>query len=138
MLTGSRGLHVWVPLRPAAGFDEVRELARDAAGLLASRHPRELTVEQRKDRRGDRVLLDVMRNAYAQTAVPPFAVRPRPRATVATPIAWEELSDSRLRPDRFTIRNIDRRLRSAGDPWRGISRRARERPAGWTRGSPGP
>ena len=51
-----------------------------------------------------------MRNAYAQTAVPPYAVRPLPGAPVATPIAWEELSDSKLRADRWTVKNVLRRL----------------------------
>ena len=47
-----------------------------------------------------------MRNAYAQTAVPPYAVRPLPGAPVATPIAWEELSDSKLRADRWTVKSV--------------------------------
>jgi bifunctional non-homologous end joining protein LigD len=126
MTTGSRGLHVWVPLRPGASFDEVRGFARDTAGLLARRHPRELTIEQRKAKRRGRILIDVMRNAYAQTAVPPYAVRPRPKAPVATPLDWDEISDSKLRPDRYTTRNLFRRLRSQPDPWAGISRRARQ------------
>jgi bifunctional non-homologous end joining protein LigD len=47
-----------------------------------------------------------MRNAYAQTAVPPFAVRPRPGAPVAVPLERDELTDARLRPDRWTVRNL--------------------------------
>jgi bifunctional non-homologous end joining protein LigD len=125
MVTGSRGIHVWVPLRPGAGFDEVRRFARDVSSILVRRHPDALTLEARKQKRGDRILLDVMRNGYAQTAVPPYAVRPRPGAPVATPLHWEELSDSKLRPDKFTTRNIGRRLAREGDPWKGISRRAR-------------
>ncbi len=66
-----------------------------------------------------------MRNAYAQTAVPPYAVRPRPGAPVATPIAWDELSDSKLRPDRWTVKTVLRRLRSKGDPWADIASYAR-------------
>ena len=63
------------------------EFARDAAQVLAERHPDELTTEFRKAKRGGRILVDVARNGYAQTAVPPYAVRPRPGAPVATPIA---------------------------------------------------
>jgi bifunctional non-homologous end joining protein LigD len=125
MATGSRGLHVWAPLRRGEDFDEVREFARGAARLLAARHPDELTTEARKAKRGDRILLDVARNAYAQTAVPPYAVRPRPGAPVATPLEWKELSDSRLRPDRWTVKNLFRRLASKGDPWAGIGSHAR-------------
>jgi bifunctional non-homologous end joining protein LigD len=124
-VTGSKGIHIWTPLRRRAETEEARALARDAAELLAQRHPDELTTEFRKARRGGRILVDVARNGYAQTAVPPYAIRPRPGAPVATPIALEELSDSRLRPDRWTLRNVLRRLGAKGDPWSDISEHAR-------------
>jgi bifunctional non-homologous end joining protein LigD len=124
-VTGSKGIHVWTPLRRRATFEDVKPFARAAAELLASRHPEELTTEFRKAERGGRILVDVMRNAYAQTAVPPYAVRPRPGAPVATPISWEELSDSRLRPDRWTVRSVLRRLQAKGDPWADIASFAR-------------
>ena len=60
--------------------------------------------------------MDTARNGYAQTAVPPYAVRPRPGAPVATPIDWEELSDSKLRPDRWNVTNVLRRLERQGRP----------------------
>jgi bifunctional non-homologous end joining protein LigD len=119
-VTGSKGIHVWTPLRRRWGFDEVRDFAREAAGVLAERHPDALTVEMRKAKREGRILVDVARNAYAQTAVPPYAVRPRPGAPVATPIEWDELSDSKLRPDRWTVKNVLRRLAAKGDPWEDI------------------
>jgi bifunctional non-homologous end joining protein LigD len=124
-VTGSKGIHVWTPLRRRATFEDVRPFARAAAELLARRHADELTTEFRKSERGGRILVDVMRNAYAQTAVPPYAVRPRPGAPVATPIAWEELSDSRLRPDRWTVKTVLRRLHAKGDPWADIASFAR-------------
>jgi bifunctional non-homologous end joining protein LigD len=110
-------VHVWAPLRRGPDFDDVKAFARDLARLLASRHPDELTTEARKAKRGDRILIDVARNTYAQTAVPPYAVRARPGAPVATPLEWKELSDSRLRPDRWTVRTLFRRLAAKGDPW---------------------
>jgi bifunctional non-homologous end joining protein LigD len=124
-VTGSKGIHVWAPLRRGPGFDEVRAFARDAAAVLAARHSEELTVEMRKAKRAGRILVDVMRNGYAQTAVPPYAVRPRPGAPVATPIDWDELSDSKLRPDRWTVGNVLRRLAAKGDPWEDIQSHAR-------------
>ncbi len=124
-VTGSKGIHVWAPLRRRAHVEEVKELARRAAQVLAERHPGELTTEFRKNKREGRILVDVLRNGYAQTAVPPYAVRPRRGAPVATPIDWDELSDSRLRPDRWTLRNVLRRLAAKGDPWAGMQAHAR-------------
>ena len=79
----------------------------------------------RKDKRGDRVYLDVMRNAYAQTAVAPYAVRARRGAPVATPLEWDELGSRGLRADRFTIRDVTKRIAERGDPWADMRRRAR-------------
>jgi bifunctional non-homologous end joining protein LigD len=122
MTTGSRGLHVVVPLDRTADFDEVREYASRVAELAALRHPDELTTEQRKDKRRGRLFLDILRNAYGQTAVPPYALRARPGAPVAAPIEWGELGSSRLRPDRYTIKTIFRRLGQKDDPWEGMGR----------------
>ena len=124
-VTGSKGIHVWTPLRRRARHDEVRAFAGDIAHVLAARHPDELTSEWRKEKRDGRILVDVARNTYAQTAVPPYAVRPRPGAPVATPLDWEELSDSKLRPDRWNVKNVFRRLSAKGDPWADIASYAR-------------
>jgi bifunctional non-homologous end joining protein LigD len=124
-VTGSKGIHVWTSLRRRARHDEVRALAGDIGRVLAARHPDELTTEFRKAKRDGRILVDAARNTYAQTAVPPYSVRPRPGAPVATPIDWEELSDSKLRPDRWTVKNVLRRLAAKGDPWADISSYAR-------------
>jgi bifunctional non-homologous end joining protein LigD len=123
--TGSRGLHVWVPLDRSADFDQIREFAAAVAALLVARRPGELTTAQRKAKRGDRVFVDVARNAYAQTAVAPYSVRARPQAPVATPLDWPELNDRTLGPQRYTIRNIFRRLAHRRDPWAEIDRHAR-------------
>jgi bifunctional non-homologous end joining protein LigD len=120
--TGSRGYHVVVPLRPHADYDGARRFARGVAELLATRSPDLLTVEQRKAKRGPRVFVDVMRNAYGQTAVPPYAVRARDGAPVSTPIGWDELSS--VQPTRFTVANLARRLSRGGDPWRNLRRHA--------------
>jgi bifunctional non-homologous end joining protein LigD len=123
--TGGRGLHVHVPLAARDDFDAVRQFARQVSEVLAAREPDRLTTQQRREGRGDRVYADVMRNAYAQTAVAPFSVRARPGAPVATPLAWEELGDPGLNPARFTLRTVGERLDRLGasDPWAGMSRR---------------
>ena len=122
--TGGKGLHLTVPLDRRADFDTVRAFARDVAGVLVRRHPERLTIEQRKRQRDGRLYVDVMRNGYAQTAVPPYAVRARPGATVATPLDWSEVEQPSLRPSRFTIVSVFERLDRA-DPWKDLRRRGR-------------
>jgi bifunctional non-homologous end joining protein LigD len=123
--TGSRGLHVVVPVRPDADFDTARQFAREVAEVVAADDAKHRTVEARKDKRGGRVYLDVMRNAYAQTAVAPYSVRARAGAPVATPLGWDELDTRGLRADRFTISEIPKRLAGQRDPWADMSRHAR-------------
>jgi bifunctional non-homologous end joining protein LigD len=114
-----------VPLRAGADFDTARQFAREVAELVVADDAAHRTVEARRDKRGDRVYLDVMRNAYAQTAVAPYAVRVRAGAPVATPLEWEELDTRGLRADRFTIRNLRKRLAGQRDPWADMYRHAR-------------
>ncbi|MFF3918939.1 non-homologous end-joining DNA ligase [Streptomyces sp. NPDC001852] len=123
MTTGSRGLHLVVRLDGRSDFDEVRRFARAVAELLASRHPDRLTTAARKEDRGDRLYLDVQRNAYAQTAVAPYTVRARPGAPVAVPLAWEQLDDPGLDARRWTIADALDQART--DPWSGLPGRGR-------------
>jgi bifunctional non-homologous end joining protein LigD len=113
--SGSRGFHLHVPLDGSSEWDAARATARDLATLAAERHPDELTVAQRKDRRGGRVFVDWLRNAYGQTSVAAYSVRALPGAPVATPIEWDELGGTE--PRRWTIGNLFRRLGQRDDPW---------------------
>lgn len=124
MTTGSRGIHVVVAIRRRYAFDRVRDAALAVAGELVERNPDELTTAFRKERRGGRLFVDVNRNAWAMTAVPAYAVRPRPNAPVAAPLRWDELEDPALAPDRWTLRTMPERLEAHGDPWAGIARTA--------------
>jgi bifunctional non-homologous end joining protein LigD len=126
--TGSRGLHVLVPLNRRADFEEVRAFARDVATKLVDADPDHLTVEVRKEKREGRVFVDIARNAYAQTAAPPYAVRPRRGAPVAAPLEWKELDDPRLKPDQYSIHTIFDRLRRKGDVWKDVARHAQSLP----------
>ena len=117
MTTGSKGIHVVVALRRRYGFDRVREAAVAVAEQVLERHPRELTMEFYKRKRDGRLFLDVNRNGYAATAVSPYAVRARPGAPVATPLHWDELSDRRLRSQRWSIRTV---LDRDPDVWAGL------------------
>ncbi|MEU3743458.1 non-homologous end-joining DNA ligase [Streptomyces sp. NPDC032198] len=123
MTTGSRGLHVVVPLNRRDDADDVLAFSRAAARTLAARHEKELTTEPRKDARKGRLYLDVARNGYAQTVVAPFAVRSRPGAPVAVPLSWDELDDPELTARRWTVTDLGDRLDK--DPWAGLARHAR-------------
>ena len=123
--TGSRGLHVLVPLDRSSTFETTREFARAVAARIAGDAPDERTTEQRKSQRGQRVFIDCLRNAYGQTGVAPYAVRALERAPVATPLRWKEVETGILHPQKFTLKNIFRRLGQIRDPWQGIGRSAR-------------
>ena len=127
MVSGSRGIHVVCPLRRGPDFGAVHSYARALAEELVRDDPKRLTLEWRKEDRGEKIYVDVNRINYAQHAVAPYSVRPRPTAPVAVPLRWDELSDRALRPDRWTVKTIGARLED-GDPWAGMNRRARGLP----------
>jgi bifunctional non-homologous end joining protein LigD len=128
MVTGSRGIHVVCPLRRGASFGQVHAFARALAEQMVAENPKQLTLEWHRAERGARIYLDVNRINYAQHAVAPYAVRPRPRGPVAMPIELVELSNPRLAPDQWDVTNAADRVRSQGDAWKGIGRRARKLP----------
>jgi bifunctional non-homologous end joining protein LigD len=115
--TGSRGLHVVVPLQPREGYDSVREFARELAAIIVSQAPGERTLEQLKAHRGSRVFIDTNRNGYAQLVAPAYAVRARKGAPVSVPISWADLKKKNLRPNAVTIRTIFKQPARAPDPW---------------------
>ena len=115
--SGSRGLHVVVPLVPAAETDTVKVFSLAVADALAARHPDDFTTEGRIANRHGRLFLDIGRNGYAQTMAAPYAVRGLPGAPVSMPLAWSELGD--FTPGGHTLRNVADRL-AAPDPWADI------------------
>jgi len=122
--TGSRGLHLVVPLRRHEDFDAVREFATACARVLVARYPDRYTLEQRIAKRGGRLYLDVQRNAYGQTAVAPFSLRARAGAPVACPIDRSQLWDSSLHAQSYTLKNLFRSLSHKQNPWHDMRRRA--------------
>ncbi|MFO7928306.1 MAG: non-homologous end-joining DNA ligase [Candidatus Humimicrobiaceae bacterium] len=118
MTTGSKGLHVVVPLKPEKEFSEVRKKAKNIAAKLAEKYPQELTTKQHKDKRGGRLFLDYLRNSYGQTSVSPYSLRIMPRAPIATPLDWDELKNKSLESQTYNIKNIFKRLGQKEDPWK--------------------
>jgi bifunctional non-homologous end joining protein LigD len=115
--TGSRGLHVAVPLQRREKYESVRSFAREVASVIVAQAPRERTMEPLKANRGNRVFIDTNRNGYAQLVAPAYAVRARRGAPVSVPLAWAELKQKNLRSNGFTIRNVFERLDAVEDPW---------------------
>jgi len=113
--SGSRGMHVFVPLRKGPDAPDVLSFARRFCERVAAAHPRELTVEHSIEARAGRLYLDPFRNAFGQTVVTPFCVRRRLKAPVSTPLAWSEVTP-KLNPADFNLGNFGERLRRS-DPW---------------------
>lgn len=110
--SGKRGLHVMVPIERRYRNDEVRGFGLAVARATASQHPGELTVEMRKAKRHDRLLLDWSRNGSSQTVVAAWSPRAHPAGTVSTPLRWSEVEPG-LDPTAFTLRTVLDR----DDPW---------------------
>ena len=123
--TGSRGLHLVVPLKRTDDFGRVHSFANRVAAEIVRRRPADVTTEFMKADRGGRLFLDTNRNASAQTAVPAYAVRAVDGAPVAMPIAWDELYDPSLTARTWTIHNAPERVAAGTDAWRGMARHAR-------------
>jgi bifunctional non-homologous end joining protein LigD len=122
MTTGSRGLHVVTPLDRSADFEAVRAWAKSLADRLAWSIPDSFTTELRKENRGRRLFIDYTRNAYGQTKVAPYTVRPKPGAPVATPVEWDELDD--INSQTYNVRNVPKRVEEKGDPWKSMQKYA--------------
>lgn len=120
--TGSRGLHVVVPIAVAPSFEEVHVFSDLVAQRLAASDPDHLTTEFIKQKREGRLFIDVNRNAYGQTVVAPYSVRARRAAPIAVPITWADVESDALRPDGVTMRNVWDWLEGRDDPWEEMER----------------
>jgi bifunctional non-homologous end joining protein LigD len=115
--TGSKGLHVYVPIVRGPRQKEVWEVAKTVAQELAGRHPKLMTAEYRVARRpAGRVLVDYNQNAWGRTLASVYSVRPHPRACVSTPVTWDELAAG-VSIEDFRVDNVRTRLARVGDLW---------------------
>ncbi len=115
--TGSKGIHVYVPIVRAPMQKQVWTFAKELARFLESRHPDLVTAEYRVARRPrGRVLVDYNQNAWGRTLASVYSVRPRPRATVSTPVTWREVEQG-IQIDDFRIDNVPERVGRLGDLW---------------------
>jgi bifunctional non-homologous end joining protein LigD len=115
--SGSRGLHIYLPLPAGTPLDAATLVAQIIATRVASRHPRQATVERTvKKRPRGTIYVDYLQNILGKTIAGVYAVRAKPAATVSTPLAWSELTDE-LDLGDFTIQTLPQRVRDVGDLW---------------------
>ena len=115
--TGSKGMHVYVPIERGPVQKEVWAIAKTIAFELAGHHPGLMTAEYRvANRPRGRVLVDYNQNAWGRTLASIYSVRPSPRAAVSTPVEWSEVERG-IAIDDFRIDNVPERVRRRGDLW---------------------
>ena len=124
--TGSKGLHLYVPIVRGPEQKQVWTFAKALAQELAARHPKLMTAEYRVAKRPHgRVLVDYNQNRWGSTLASVYSPRPRPEATVSTPVTWKEI-DKGVAIEDFTIRNVPARVAKVGDLWKPLlARRGR-------------
>ncbi|HZR27110.1 MAG TPA: non-homologous end-joining DNA ligase [Vicinamibacterales bacterium] len=116
--TGSRGMHLYVPIVRGPDQHQVREFTMILGRELASRHPKLMTSEYRREKRPrGRVLIDYNQNRWGSTLASIYSVRPRPEATVSTPVTWKEVERG-VRIEDFTVTNVPARVATVGDLWK--------------------
>ena len=140
--SGSRGIHVYVPIKPVYGYDLVADFAERVATRVAHENPLIATVERSlKKRKQGQIYVDHMQNAQGKSVVAPYSVRPRQGATVSAPLEWTEVQRKKITIQDFTIKNIHRRLSAKGDLFKPVLNRkqsldgAFEEVKGWTGGA---
>jgi bifunctional non-homologous end joining protein LigD len=119
--TGSKGVHVYVPIVRAPTQKEVWTFAKALAQTLAASHPKLLTAEYRVAKRPrGRVLVDYNQNAWGRTLASVYSPRPRPRAPVSTPVSWKEIAKG-IKIEDFRIDNVPARVKRLGDLWSSLN-----------------
>jgi bifunctional non-homologous end joining protein LigD len=118
--SGGKGLHIVAPIQPEAGWEEVKTFTKTVADTMAKERPDRYVATVAKRARRARIFVDYLRNDRGATAIAAYSTRTLPRASVSTPLSWNELSPG-LRSDHFTVGNLLHRLsRLKRDPWQGF------------------
>lgn len=121
--TGSRGVHIYVPIVRGPTQKQVWAFAKEFARAMAARNPKLMTAEYKiANRPRGRVLVDYNQNAWGRTLASVYSVRPKPKATVSTPVTWKEI-ETGIRLEDFRLDNVPRRLARLGDLWAPLLRK---------------
>lgn len=114
--SGSRGIHVYVPIKPVYSYEQVADFAKGVATIIERENIEVATMERSlKKRHKARIYLDHMQNARGKSVVAPYSVRPKPGATVSAPLEWSEVKQKKVRIEDFTIKNMLQRIKRRGD-----------------------
>lgn len=124
MTTGSKGVHLVLPLKPDSDFKKVKTFARSIVGIMEKKYPDKVTSNFLKSNRTGKVFIDYLRNNYGQTAVAPYSIRLKAGAPIACPIFWKDLEKKNFGPQTINTRNVFQYLKK-GDPWKGMYDRTR-------------
>lgn len=117
--SGSKGMHIYIPLGAKYTYDQSVKFAEFIATSTHNLLPKLTSLERVPDKRRNKVYLDYLQNRAGQTLASPYCLRPKPGATVSTPLEWKEVKKG-LHPSQFTIKTIFERLKSKGDVFKGI------------------
>ena len=119
--SGSRGIHVYVPIKPRYSYEEIADFAERVALMVVEANPDVATVERSlKKRKKARIYVDHMQNARGKSVVAPYSVRPKPGATVSAPVEWNEIKNKKVTIQDFTIRTMLARLKRKGDMFKPV------------------
>ena len=113
--SGGDGVHIYVPITRGPSFEDTRTWAVGLAEHLREQHPDLVATDARLAGRAEKVLVDYAQNSHGRTTAAVYSVRPRPGATVSTPLLWEEVEAGQIRPRDFTIRTVPARVEEVGD-----------------------
>ncbi|MDG4825773.1 non-homologous end-joining DNA ligase [Asanoa sp. WMMD1127] len=119
-LTGKRGIQIWIPITRGPSYAAVRSWVEQLSKSVAAAVPELVSWKWQKDERQGLARLDYTQNVIGKTLVAPYSPRPAAGAPVSAPIHWDELDDPKLKPDRFTVRTILKRLATEGDPFHDV------------------
>jgi bifunctional non-homologous end joining protein LigD len=109
-VSGQRGIHIWIPVGPGCAFAATQQWVEELSRAVGAVVPDLVSWRWRKDERRGRARLDYTQNARSRTMVAPWSPRIAPGLPVSVPITWDELDDPDLRPDRWTLGDVDERL----------------------------
>jgi bifunctional non-homologous end joining protein LigD len=117
--SGSRGLHIYIPLPPNTPYDAGMLLCQIIATVVAQKHPQQATIERSVAARGSRIYVDYLQNIQGKTLATAYSARASAYAGVSTPLTWKEIDEGIDRED-FTIATVPARVSKVGDLWKAL------------------